>query len=496
MIFARLAMFLLFMPSASPLPNIVIVLADDLGFGGVSWAPAGDLLTPALDVLRQESVLLSSYYAYKYCSPSRASLLTGRFPYKTESTRNNLIPYSQEEGVNLNFTFLPQRLKDAGYATHGVGKWHQGLWSLPFTPTRRGFDSFRGYLAGGQDHFTQDSFGECGCAQKDMWGDGAVNATGENTYNAFRFTARAVEVIEATAAAGAPLFLYVALQNVHAPIEADPSFSRLYPNIKYDLRRNWNAMVSTMDSSVGNITAALKKAGMWENTVLWWASDNGSPVQVGGTNFPLRGSKGSNWEGGVRVPAMVGGGLVPPAQRGTARGGLVHVSDIYATALALAGLPPADGAWAPVDGLNVWPYVSGAAPASPRALIVHEHNLFDGPPSHGALRSGDLKLVIQAEPSADWYGVSSAGNFCPPESGTQKFPTQCSIENPCMFNVTADPEERVDLAASRPADVAALTALFRSFDAEHHPPAAAPKRSNAACCNASAANGGFLAPWG
>ena len=141
-------------PSApSLLPNIVIVVADDLGFGGVSWAPAGDLLTPALDALRQESVLLSSYYAYKYCSPSRASLLTGRFPYKTESTRNNLIPcvrrlrhpmractlplktlpththtfrsYSQEEGVNLNFTFLPQRLKAAGYATHGVGKWHQ-----------------------------------------------------------------------------------------------------------------------------------------------------------------------------------------------------------------------------------------------------------------------------------------------------------------------------------------------------------------------------------
>lgn len=247
---------------ASPLPNIVVVVADDLGFGGVSWAPAGDLLTPALDALRQESVLLSSYYAYKFCSPSRASLLTGRFPYKTESTRNNLIPYSQEEGVNLNFTFLPARLKAAGYATHGVGKWHQGLWQLPFTPTRRGFDSFRGFLAGGQDHFTQDSFGECGCSQKDMWGDGAVNATGENEYNAFRFTARAVEVIEAAAAAPAPLFLYVALQNVHAPIEADPSFSRKYPNVKYSLRRSWNAMVSTMDSSVGNITAALKRAGL------------------------------------------------------------------------------------------------------------------------------------------------------------------------------------------------------------------------------------------
>ena len=152
--------------------------------------------------------------SFKFCSPSRAALLTGRFPFKTESTRNNLIPFSQLDGVNTNFTMLPAKLKAAGYATHGTGKWHQGFWRKVYTPEARGFDTFDGFLAGGQDHFTQASFAECGCAARDVWINGtADNSTGiEGVYNAFRFCRRAMDVIAAHDPA-TPLFLYVALQN-------------------------------------------------------------------------------------------------------------------------------------------------------------------------------------------------------------------------------------------------------------------------------------------
>lgn len=227
------------------------------------------------------------------------------------------------------------------------------------------------------------------------------------------------------------------------------------------------------------------------------ASDNGSPVEVGGSNWPLRGSKGTNWEGGVRVPALVGGGALPPAAAGANRTGLVHASDVYATFCALAGVPAADGDWAPVDGLDAWPYISGANASAPRTRIVHEHRLFDGPPSTGALREGDWKLIVGNESAADWYGQGSAGHLAPPRAGAQDLKkSACSAAAPCLFDIAADPEEREDQAAAQPAVVARLLAVFRSYDAAHHPPAAAPARDAAACCAASAASGNVLTPWG
>lgn len=482
---------------------MVVIVADDLGWHcGPDKEPS--LLTPALNDLARNGVTLSSYYSYKYCSPARASLLTGRFPFKTESTRNNLIPFSQEDGVNLNFTMLPAKLalSTPPYVRKGCGKWHQGFWRDAYTPTRRGFQNFTGFLAGGQDHFTQASFAECGCAARDVWVDGAPDADPaiKGRYNAFRFTAAATEAILTHNASAAPLFLYVALQNTHAPIEADPSFSSLYPHETYQTRRDFSGMISAVDSSVANITAALKAAGMWNDTVLWWVSDNGTPVQDGGSNWPLRGSKGSNWEGGVRVPAVVSGGFLPPTMAGKNLTGLVHVSDLYATLLTLAGVPVDDGQWAPVDGLDMWPYLSGASATSPRTLIVHEHSLFGAPgeASTGALRVGDWKLIVGVEGAAGWYGDSSSGHFTPPRSGPPQntSATACSPTTPCLFNIALDPEERKDVAAENPALVAQLLATFRGFDTAHHPPREKPHSNASACCAASKAAGDVLSPWG
>jgi len=485
---------------SSSQPHLIVVVADDLGWH-CTGAREPSLLTPNLNNMLDNGVELNSYYSYKYCSPARASLLTGRFPFKTESTRNNLIPFSQEDGVNLNFTMLPAKLRSVGYSTHGFGKWHQGFWRAAYTPTLRGFDTFNGFLAGGQDHFTQASFAECGCAARDVWINGAVDAdpTIHGVYNAFRFTSSAVDVIMSHNASSKPLFLYVALQNTHAPIESDPSFSALYPKESYKLRRDFSAMVSAVDSSLGNITRALKTSGLYNNSLLLWVSDNGTPVENAGSNWPLRGSKGSNWEGGVRVPALVGGGLLPTTMHRQNLSGLVHVSDIYATFCALAGVSAADGNWAPVDGLDVWPYISGANATSPRSRIVHEHSMFDPTaPSMGAIRENDWKLIVGKEASAGWYGVSSDGHFTPPARGpaVNTSESACSPAAPCLFNIAIDPEERNDIAAANPDIVLRMLAIFRSYDKEHHPPTKNPTENKTACCAASGAAGMLLTPWG
>ena len=485
--------------SAPTLPNLVVIVADDLGWH-CTGAKEPSILTPNLDELQQNGVELNSYYSYKYCSPTRASLLTGRFPFKTESTRNNLIPFSQEDGVNLNFTMLPAKLKKAGYATHGIAKWHQGFWQQAYTPTARGFDSYNGYLAGGQDHFTQASFHECGCPARDVWVNGLPDPDPsiKGVYNAFRFTSAAETIISSHNASAAPLFMYLALQNTHAPVEADASFTALYPSETYTTRRDFSAMISAMDSSLGNVTRALKAAGMWDNTILIWVSDNGTPVDVGGSNWPLRGSKGSNWEGGVRVPAVWGGGLLPASRYGLNISGLIHVSDIYSTLCELAGVDSDDGDWAPVDGVNVWPYISGTNSTPPRTRIIHEHNMFQVDANvTGAIRDGDYKLIIATEYAADWYGDTSDGHFTPPRTGSQNMTkTACSPLAPCLFNINLDPEERNDISSTSPAIVANLLAIFHSYDTQHHPPTAAPPRNDAACCAASKKAGDVVAPWG
>lgn len=371
------------------------------------------------------------------------------------------------------------------------------MWRPAYTPTHRGFDASNGFLAGGQDHMTQLSFGECGCTQHDIWVNGTADPSLQGEYTGYRFAAAAVGTIEAhDASGGQPLFLYVALQNTHAPLQARPEFEALYPAVTYDKQLSFDAMMSTIDSSVANITAALKARGLWDNALLVFASDNGSPVAVGGSNWPLRGSKGGNFEGGVRTPAFVAGGLVPPAARGSRREGMVHVADWYSTLLALAGLPAADGNDAiPVDGVDAWPYISGANSTPPRSRIVHAHDMYSGE-AVGAIRDGDFKLVVETVGQALWYGNDTLGHFTPPQNGSAPDASACSVAAPCLFDVAADPRETTDLAPAMPAKVAELLALFHSYDGEHHPPRAAPPNNKAACCAAGKKAGGYLVPWG
>ena len=400
-----------------------------------------------------------------------------------------------------------------------LAQWHQGLYAPQYTPKGRGFNFTNGFLCGGEDHFNQAadlSVGTCNgtTAVRDIWLDDAVAPQFAGNYTGSRFAAAAVDYVRAHAArnaaaapaAPAPLFLFLALHNTHAPLQSLPQFEQLYANVSFKTQREYFAMMSTADAALANLTAALKDTGAWDNTLLVYTHDNGAPVQVGGSNFPLRGGKGSNWDGGVRVPAIFGGGLLPAAQRGrvASAGDYVHVVDLYATFLALAGLPAADpGGPAPVDSVDLWPWVSGAARASPRAnrTLVIDHTRYEEHlrGQRGALRRGAYKLLVGArggELQASWYGRFSPNASAPSPSLNYSACDGFVAPGGCLFAVGAgDETEHVDLAAAEPAVFAELLAEFRALNDTYHAPNDNPPSDEAGECAAAVKAGYIATPW-
>ena len=497
--------------AAAPLPNIVLVLTDDAGFG--SW-PNSEIRTPALDALAAESLRVTDAYTYRFCSPTRGALLTGRYPWRLPNTRMNLIPSSIMDGTPLSYNMLPARLAAKGYISYHVGKYHQGFYAPQYTPLGRGFNHSNGFLSGGEDHFSQVADLSLNCsgftAVRDAWLGDAPAPQLLGNYTATRFTDAAVEHVRehrARYGADTPFFLYLALHNTHAPLQSLPEFADMYANVSFRPQREYYAMMSTVDASVANVTAALKaQSGMWDNTIFVWMTDNGAPVQVGGSNYPLRGGKGGNFEGGVKVPALFGGGLLPAARRGatTPSSDYFNVVDLYATFLGLAGLPAADpGPLAPVDSEDLWPWLSGAAPASPRAnrTMVIDHTRYDEAAlgQRGALRRGAYKLLVGqtgGENQASWYGRFSP-NASAPAPSMDYFACDGSVApGGCLFAVGAgDATEHVDLAAALPAVFEELLAEFHALNATYHAPNDNPPSDEAGECAAAAAAGWIATPW-
>ena len=353
-----------------------------------------------------------------------------------------------------------------------------------------------------------------------------IAARGSNgTYTGELFAEQAVRTVsehgDGGAHDGVPLFLYYAMHNTHAPLEAPWSYvepyARLYPA---DTRRStFSGMVTYVDQAVANLTAALKDAGMWSNTLLIWTTDNGSPVSVGGSNHPLRGGKGSNWEGGTRVPAFVAGGFLPASQVGKTSDGMIHIADWHATICDLAGVDPSvgePGAVSPLDGLSAWPWVSGAQAYSNRVEVVYDHRMFKNasdPSSvclrvttdagevrcaNGALRVNQWKLVVGPEMQNGWFGWFSP-NATTPINKTSPAMTDsaCPPSNPCLFDLSASITEHQDVAGDvrYKAVLALMLKRFRALANEYHPPLDNPPVDLDGYCAAVALNGGFVGPW-
>ncbi|XP_033113738.1 arylsulfatase J-like [Anneissia japonica] len=375
--------------------------------------------------------------------------------------QHSIIWPSQPNCLPVSFTTLPQKLQDEGYATHAVGKWHVGFYKKECLPTNRGFDTFFGYLTGSEDYWTHFRSGGNQANFLEHWYGydlhdnlrPAWEYTGN--YSAYVFTER-VQNIFKSHNQDEPFFLYLALQSVHSPLQAPQKYINMYSHIKNKNRRLYAAMTTCMDDAVGNIVKSLQDLQLWNNTLLIFSTDNGGQVAEGGNNWPLRGWKGSYWEGGMKAVGFASSPLLPSSVQGTITNELMHVSDWFPT--LVEGIAKGNIRNTELDGFNVWSTISEGKP-SPRKELLHNIDAFEEDDKStfnvnmtAAIRVGDWKLIT-GHPGADngaWIPV--------PNSGINAFkPLLIPDQNVWLFNITGDPYEYRDLSQLRPDIVSQLT---------------------------------------
>jgi len=470
--------------AANTPPNIVFILADDFGYRDVGYHGSTAIRTPTLDRLADGGVRLDNYYVQPLCTPSRSQLLSGRYDIHT-GLQHGMIAPCQANSLPKETPTLADELRDAGYATHMVGKWHLGHYAEQLIPTRRGFDSFFGFLNGGElysshilcvraENVLSDT---CELKKKkdyiayrptasehddmlcglDLRSNEAVSANYSGQYSTHLFTEKAIDVIAAHASKedAKPLFLYLAYQAVHYPLEVPEAYTAQYESIADKNRRLYAGMTTCMDEGVLNITSALEKYGLWDNTILIFSSDNGGKSEYGGNNWPLRGGKSSLWEGGMRGVGFVHSPLIKHS--GTINSGLIHISDWFPTILSLAGR---DTTGLNVDGFDVWRSISDAEP-SPRKELLH--NIDPLTPKHGsrlniskfdnrvqaAIRVGNWKLIT-GNPDPVTPAPMKNSWIAPPEDAdihSVRNPDPVS-KNVWLFDISSDPYEKTDLFES------------------------------------------------
>ncbi|KAM6919749.1 arylsulfatase I-like [Lycodopsis pacificus] len=345
-------------------PHIIFILTDDQGFNDIGYHNP-TIKTPTLDKLAAEGVTLENYYVQPICTPSRSQLITGRYQIHT-GLQHSIIRPRQPSCLPAHMDTLPERLREAGYATHMVGKWHLGFYRKACLPTRKGFDSFFGSLTGSVNYYSYGSCDGPGLCGYDLHEDEDVAWGREGKYSTTLFTQRARKILESHDPTDKPLFLLLSLQAVHTPLQTPESYIYPYRDMANVARRKFAAMVSTVDEAVRNVTYALRKHGFYRNSVIIYSTDNGAQPFAGGSNWPLRGQKGTYWEGGVRGVAFVHSPLLRRRRRVSKA--LLHITDWFPTLVGLAGGNTSESHG--LDGFDVWPAISEGR-ESPRQEILH-----------------------------------------------------------------------------------------------------------------------------
>jgi arylsulfatase A-like enzyme len=405
-------------------PNVVILLADDLGYADLGFQGCKDIPTPNLDGLAKGGVRCTSgYVSGPYCSPTRAGLMTGRYQTRFGHEFN---PGGPNAGLPLTETTMAERLKAAGYATGWVGKWHLG-GAARLRPERRGFDETFGFLGGAHPYFPDTG------APIFRGGE----AVAEKEYLTDAFGREAVAFIDRHKKE--PFFLYLAFNAVHTPMHATEDRLKKFDAVKDRQRHTYDAMTLALDDAVGRVLGKLRAEGLEENTLVFFFSDNGGPTMKGTTingssNAPLRGSKRTTLEGGVRVPFVVSWKGRLPAGKVYDRP--VIQLDILPTALAAAGAE-AKAEWK-LDGVNLLPYLDGKDAGTPHEALYWRFG------EQMAIRRGDWKLV-RYDPAAD----GDKGKATPAK----------------LYNLAQDIGEANDLAAKEPDKLKELEAAWQKWDA-------------------------------
>jgi arylsulfatase A-like enzyme len=429
---------------AADQPNVIFILADDLGRHDCGFMGGTEIKTPHLDRLARSGAILDAFYVQPVCSPTRAALLTGRYPMRYGLQVGVVRPWAQY-GLPLDEQTLAARLKDAGYTTAIVGKWHLGHFRPEYLPTRRGFNHQYGHYNGAIDYFTHVRDGGFDWHKDDKANRDEGYSTGLLGEAAARFVA--------ANAGKKPFFLYVPFNAVHAPHQAPQEYLEQYSHLRRP-RRQYAAMLAAMDDAVGKIVDAVEKAGVRQNTLIIFSSDNGGPRPGAVTdNGKFRAGKGTLYEGGVRAAAFATWDGQIPAGSKTSEP--VHIVDWYPTLLELCGAP-ADESQLPLDGRNIWPTLTAGKPTP------HDAILLNTTPGAGAIRMGQWKLIARtADDDADGEPARKIAG--------------AAIE---LFDLAADPYETTNLAEKHPDKVAQLQARLDDFARQASPPKSKPRPRN------------------
>jgi arylsulfatase A-like enzyme len=442
-------------------PNIIVIVGDDMGYADIGVHGCQDIPTPHIDALANAGVRCTSgYVSGPYCSPTRAGLLTGRYqtrfghefnPGGGQRARRQRAQQQRQQpqdgngqqqaerrgqararriGLPLSETTIADRLKTAGYATGLVGKWHLGGGER-FHPQRRGFDEFFGFLGGAHPYFPG--------------ADGRIlrrnERVDEKEYLTDAFAREAVAFIEKHREQ--PFFLFLSFNAVHTPMHADDARLEKFKEINDERRRTYAAMMSAMDDAIGAVVNKLREAQLEENTLVFFVSDNGGPTMPGtsgnaSVNEPLRGSKRTTLEGGIRVPYFVKWPAKLPA--GKVYDQPVIQIDVLPTAVAAAGVDIGDETT--IEGVNLLPYLRGDEDGAPHDALYWRFG------QQMAIRQGDWKLV-RYDATVD----GMRGQFTEPK----------------LYNLAADIGESNDLMGEEPEKAAALQAAWDEWNKSNVP---------------------------
>ncbi len=413
---------------AADRPNILLIVSDDHGYADVGFQGCQDIPTPHLDQLASEGVhCTNGYVSHPFCSPTRAGLMTGRYQHRFGHQNNPFYdPDDHTEGLPTSEKLLPEFLRNAGYKTGWIGKWHLGA-APEFHPENRGFAETFGFIGGGHKYIHWEVNEKVEYNVPIRRNGKAEDATEHLTTLFGREAAGFVARHKAE-----PWFLYLAFNAPHQPHEPTPERLARFAPIENPVRRGYAAQVSLMDDAIGEALDAVKATGQENDTLVFFFSDNGGPVSKNGShNDPLRGEKGDVFEGGVRVPFVVKW----PAMLAAGDKYELPVSslDVFATALDVAGAEmPADRKY---DTVSLIPYLSGTKKESPHDALYWRRT------ASLAVRLGDMKLVKPG----------------PGES--------------MLYDLQSDIGEKNDLLSTRQDDATGMNAALEAWDSEMVPPA-------------------------
>ncbi|XP_058803438.1 uncharacterized protein LOC131671204 [Phymastichus coffea] len=491
-------------------PHIILIVADDMGWNDVSFHGADQIPTPNIDALAYNGVILNRHYVLPICTPSRTTLMTGRYAIR-DGMQGFPLQAGERRSIPLNVTLMPEHMRQLGYETRLVGKWHLGYYAEAYTPARRGFDSFFGYYNGYIDYFnktiSQTLDDGSVRAGKDLHRDGPSSLSIEpidSRYFTDLITGEAERIIKSNGNEK-PLFLQVAHLAVHAsdsPLETlqvrnATVVNETFAHIKDSKRRKYAGMMMAMDESVGRITKALSEARMLDNSIVVFMADNGAPTidmyENAGSNYPLRGIKDTLFEGAVRGAACVFSPLIKAPSRLSEQ--LFHIADWLPTLYSAAGGQVGD--LGEIDGMDQWEALTQASFAPARhnvlvnidemrnweAAIIGRHKLVKGAINLGEGYYGETG----SDSSYPAYDVENAlssttgqvirrlqGFVSPSAKKARKLRQLATVHcepvsryancsGTCLFDIVNDPCESQDLSERRPKVVKALESLIDSY---------------------------------